>query len=164
MLGEERAVLDQQPLPQGPFGLAHGTAEVVVELDGDVGDALLGQVLGDVDLAVVFTPPTGQKLDDRFGPASHLVVSSSPPELLITGSGEGTELRRLLELADPTLTGVTEGVLHVSVRAASCDNPDGPGAAQFPACHIHQQDWGVPVRINGDGQSRLVLLLAGLAD
>jgi hypothetical protein len=119
---------------------------------------------GSIDLEVVFTPPTGQKLDDRFGPASHLVVSSSPPELLTAGSGDGTDLRRQIELADPALTGVPEGVLHVSVRAASCDDPDAPGAAQFPACHIHQQDWGVPVRISADGQSRLVLMLAGLAD
>jgi hypothetical protein len=119
---------------------------------------------GSIDLEVVFTPPTGQKLDDRFGPASHLVVSSSPPELLTAGSGDGTDLRRQIELADPALTGVPEGVLHVSVRAASCDDPDAPGAAEFPACHIHQQDWGVPVRISADGQSRLVLMLAGLAD
>ena len=121
-------------------------------------------VAGDVELEVVFTPPTGQKLDDRFGPASYLVVSSSPPELLVAGAGDGTNLRRLIELADPALTAVTEGVLHVSVRAASCDDPDAPGAAEFPACHIHQQDWGVPVRISAGGQSRLVLMLAGLAD
>jgi hypothetical protein len=119
---------------------------------------------GGVELEVVFTPPTGQKLDDRFGPASHLVVSSSPPELLATGAGDGTDLHRPIELADPALTGVAKGVLHVSVRAASCDDPDAPGAAEFPACHIHQQDWGVPVRISADGQSRLVLMLAGLAD
>ena len=53
-------------------------------------------------------------------------------------------------------------MLHVSVRAASCDDPDAPGAAEFPACHVHQQDWGVPVRITADGAARLALVLAGL--
>ena len=37
---------------------------------------------------------------------------------------------------------VGEGVLHVAARAASCD-VEGENAA----CHIHQQDWGVPIRI-----------------
>ena len=39
---------------------------------------------------------------------------------------------------------VGEGVLHVSAMAASCD--DDP-ANEYPACHVHQQDWGVPVRL-----------------
>lgn len=34
---------------------------------------------------------------------------------------------------------MTEGVLHVSAMAASCD--DDP-AIEYPACHVHQQDWG----------------------
>jgi hypothetical protein len=67
-----------------------------------------------------------------------------------------------LTIADPAVTGITEGVLHVSVRAASCDDPDSPGAAEFPACHVHQQDWGVPVRISAGGVRRLALVLAGL--
>ena len=33
---------------------------------------------GEVDLEVVFTPPPGQKLDDRYGPATRLVVSATP--------------------------------------------------------------------------------------
>jgi hypothetical protein len=118
---------------------------------------------GVLDLEVVFTPPSGQKLDDRYGPSTYLVVSSSPPELLVDGAGSGTDLRRPLEVADPAESGVAGGVLHVSVRAASCDDPDAPGAAEFPACHVHQQDWGVPVRIVGDGSARLVLVLSGLA-
>ena len=64
--------------------------------------------------------------------------------------------------ADPASTGVSEGVLHVSVRAASCDDSDAPGAAEFPACHVHQQDWGVPVRLDAGGAKRLPLVLAGL--
>ena len=117
---------------------------------------------GTFDLEVVFTPPSGQKLDDRYGPSTYLVVSSSPPELLIDGAGSGTDLRRPLVVADPAVTGVGSGVLHVSVRAASCDDPDAEGAAEFPACHVHQQDWGVPVRVGATGAARLALVLAGL--
>jgi thiol-disulfide isomerase/thioredoxin len=117
---------------------------------------------GELDLEVLFTPPEGQKLDDRYGPSTFVVVSSSPPELLVSGAASGPDLRRALVLADPGDTGVSEGVLHVSVRAASCDDPDAPGAAEFPACHVHQQDWGVPVTIEADGVRRLALVLAGL--
>ncbi|MBI1378005.1 MAG: redoxin domain-containing protein [Frankiales bacterium] len=117
---------------------------------------------GPLDLEVLFTPPPGQKLDDRYGPSTYLVVSASPPALLSDGAGSGTDLRAPLVLADPAESGVEEGVLHVSVRAASCDDPDAPGAAEFPACHVHQQDWGVPVRLTPDGARRLALVLAGL--
>jgi hypothetical protein len=117
---------------------------------------------GALDLEVLFTPPAGQKLDDRYGPSTYLVVSASPPELLVEGAGSGTDLGRALRIADPVDSGVDAGVLHVSVRAASCDDPDAPGAAEFPACHVHQQDWGVPVRITPDGSARLALVLAGL--
>jgi thiol-disulfide isomerase/thioredoxin len=133
---------------------------------------------GGFDLEVVFEPPPGQKLDDRYGPSTFLVVSSSPPELLESGAGSGTELRRRLVIADRHVhaddvgraseadveddAAAESGVLHVSVRAASCDDPEAPGAAEFPACHVHQQDWGVPVRIARDGDRRLTLVLAGL--
>lgn len=43
--------------------------------------------------------------------------------------------------------------------AASCD--DDP-ANEYPACHVHQQDWGVPVRVTADGAARLPLVLAGM--
>lgn len=115
---------------------------------------------GAVELEVVFEPPPGEKLDERYGPSTHLVVSSTPTELLVEGAGGGPELRRTLVLAGD----VAEGVLHVSVRAASCDDPDAPGAAEFPACHVHQQDWGVPVTVTPDGVARLALMLAGLDD
>ncbi len=52
---------------------------------------------------------------------------------------------------------VGDGVLHVAARAASCDEAGGEGAA----CHLHQQDWGVPVRIDPDGPTTLTLPLAG---
>ncbi|MFI8939061.1 NHL domain-containing thioredoxin family protein [Streptomyces syringium] len=110
---------------------------------------------GGLRLDVVFQAPTGQKLDTRYGPSTRLLVSSTPPELLAEGSGTGTDLGRDLVLAD----GVTEGVLHVSAMAASCD--DDP-ENEYPACHMHQQDWGVPVRVVPGGAERLPLVLAGL--
>ncbi|RUP64157.1 Thiol-disulfide oxidoreductase YkuV [Streptomyces sp. NP10] len=110
---------------------------------------------GTLRLDVVFQAPAGQKLDTRYGPSTRLLVSATPPELLADGSGAGTDLGRDLVLAD----GVTEGVLHVSAMAASCD--DDP-ANEYPACHVHQQDWGVPVRVTAAGVSRLALVLAGM--
>ncbi|MFD6970280.1 NHL domain-containing thioredoxin family protein [Streptomyces sp. NPDC059979] len=112
---------------------------------------------GTLRLDVVFQAPTGQKLDTRYGPSTRLLVSSTPPELLATGEGAGTDLFRELAL-NPD---VTEGVLHVSAMAASCD--DDP-SNEYPACHVHQQDWGVPVRVTADGASRLPLVLAGMDD
>ncbi len=117
---------------------------------------------GELDLDVLFTPPRGQKLDDRYGPSTYLVVSASPTELLVSGAGSGTDLRVPLVIADPASTGLATGVLHVSVRAASCDDPDAPGAADYPACHLHQQDWGVPIVVVPGGTTRLSLVLAGL--
>jgi thiol-disulfide isomerase/thioredoxin len=110
---------------------------------------------GALRLDVVFQAPAGQKLDTRYGPSTRLLISATPPELLADGAGAGTDLARDLVLAD----GVTEGVLHVSAMAASCD--DDP-AVEYPACHVHQQDWGVPVRIVEGGVARLGLVLAGL--
>lgn len=104
---------------------------------------------------MVFQAPAGQKLDVRYGPSTRLLVSSTPPELLAEGSGPGTDLSRDLVLAE----GFTEGVLHVSAMAASCD--DDP-ANEYPACHVHQQDWGVPVSVTAGGTSRLPLVLAGM--
>ncbi|KJK52419.1 NHL domain-containing thioredoxin family protein [Streptomyces sp. NRRL F-4428] len=112
---------------------------------------------GMLRLDVVFQAPSGQKLDTRYGPSTRLLVSSTPPELLAGGEGAGTDLFRELEL-NPA---VTEGVLHVSAMAASCD--DDP-ANEYPACHVHQQDWGVPVRVTADGAARLPLVLAGMDD
>jgi hypothetical protein len=109
---------------------------------------------GDVELRVVFTPPPGQKLDERYGPATRLVVSSTPPALLREGDGTGSELSRRIVLD----AHVGDGVLHVAAMAASCD--DDP-SVEFPACHVHQQDWGVPVRLVDGGPPGLTLHLAG---
>ncbi|MGW2983507.1 NHL domain-containing thioredoxin family protein [Streptomyces goshikiensis] len=110
---------------------------------------------GTLRLDVVFQAPSGQKLDTRYGPSTRLLVSSTPPELLLGGEGAGTDLFRELAL-NPELT---EGVLHVSAMAASCDDdPDN----EYPACHVHQQDWGVPVSVTASGATRLPLVLAGM--
>jgi hypothetical protein len=85
-------------------------------------------------------------------------VSATPPELLAAGAGPGSDLSRELVLTSAP-DGPTEGVLHVSAMAASCD--DDP-ANEYPACHVHQQDWGVPVRLTQGGATRLPLVLAGM--
>ncbi|MFD0316207.1 NHL domain-containing thioredoxin family protein [Streptomyces flavalbus] len=113
------------------------------------------EVAGKLRLEVVFQPPPGQRLDTREGPSTRLLVSATPPELLWHGEGAGDGLSRALEL-DPA---VAEGVLHVSATAASCDaDPANP----YPACHVHQRDWGVPVRLTDSGTDRLALVLAAL--
>lgn len=109
---------------------------------------------GELSLEVAFTPAPGQKLDTRYGPSTRLQVSASPPELLLDGAGDGTDLTRSLRL-DPA---VAEGVLHVTAQAASCD--DDPGI-EFPACHLAQQDWGVPVRLVDGAPAELRLPLLG---
>ncbi len=107
---------------------------------------------GEVSLRVVFTPPSGQKLDERHGPATRLVVTATPPALLRDGEGTGTDLARRLVLDRH----VGDGVLHVAAMAASCDDD---AAVEFPACHVHQQDWGVPVRLVEGAPAALTLVL-----
>jgi len=106
---------------------------------------------GELELEVVFEPPPGEKMDDRYGPSTFVKVSASPAELLLDGAGGGVELGRTLRL-NPE---IAEGVLHVSAKAASCD--DG----EFPACHLHQQDWGIPVKLVQGAAARLPLVLRG---
>lgn len=109
---------------------------------------------GEVRLDVVFTPATGQKYDDRYGPSTRLQVSSTPPGLLLDGAGDDVPLDRVLRL-DPS---VPEGVLHVTAHAASCD---ADPAIEYPACHLNAQDWGVPVRLVDGGATTLTLPLHG---
>jgi thiol-disulfide isomerase/thioredoxin len=111
------------------------------------------EVAAEVSLRITFEPPPGQKVDDRFGPSSQLMITSTPPSLIRDGEGRGTELSRRLTL-DPA---VADGVLHIAARAASCDVGSGEGGA----CHVHQQDWGVPVRVTPQGDATLQLPLGG---
>ena len=123
-------------------GFAHSTQRPVTEIAG-----------GALEIVVDFQPPPGQKVDDRFGPSTQLLVTATPAALIRQGEGRGTDLSRVVVI-DPA---VGDGVLHVAARAASCDAHGGEGAA----CHLHQQDWGVPVRVTPDGDARLVLPLSG---
>ena len=109
---------------------------------------------GELTLDVVFTPAAGQKYDDRFGPSTRLQVSATPPELLLDGAGDSGPLTRRLVL-NPQ---VGDGVLHVTAQAASCD---ADPAIEYPACHLAQQDWGVPVRVVAGGPATLTLPLHG---
>lgn len=109
---------------------------------------------GKFTLQVAFTPPTGQHFDNSFGPATKLSVSATPSELLLDGAGEGAELTRTLVIND-----ATNGVLHVTVSAATCDHD-----VEHAACHLHQQDWGIPVRVVADGADHLDLMLRGMAE
>ena len=110
---------------------------------------------GRFSLAIAFTPPSGEHFDDRYGPSSRLVVEASPPELLAQGAGSGPELTRTLVIADAAAS----GVLHVTVSAATCDD-----TGEHAACHLHQQDWGIPIRVTPTGSDHLDLMLRGLAD
>ena len=115
---------------------------------------------GLLELTVRFTAPTGQKLDDRWGDPTQLKISSTPPELLVAGGGTSVGLLRTLELAE----GIPEGVLHITARAAACDGPENEDGEipDHAACHLYQQDWGIPVLLTDDGDTELVLDLRGM--
>ncbi|AEV81089.1 hypothetical protein ACWT_0075 [Actinoplanes sp. SE50] len=108
---------------------------------------------GEVTLDVIFTPAPGQKLDSQFGSPVRLTVSASPAELLLDGAGVTTELSRRLVL-NPA---VPKGVLQVVAQAATCDVD-----AEFGACHLTRQDWGVPIVVDPAAPDRLPLILRGL--
>jgi thiol-disulfide isomerase/thioredoxin len=107
---------------------------------------------GQVTIDVTFSAPPGQKLDERYGPSTYLVVSSTPKELLLEGSGNSVELLRSIVL-NPE---IDEGVLHVAAKGASCDESD-----QGAQCHIHQQDWGIPIKQSAQGSKTVDLVLSG---
>jgi DNA-binding beta-propeller fold protein YncE len=109
---------------------------------------------GEVSLVVSFTPPTGQKLDHRWGDPTRLTVSSTPGDLLVRGAGSERGLTRELTLARD----VPDGILHVSVQAAACDgDPDSGEVPEHAACHLYQQDWGIPVVIDPTAPAELHL-------
>ena len=110
-----------------------------------------------LDLEIGFTVPAGQKLDDRWGDPTHLQVSSTPPELITAGAGGEDGLTRSLTL-NPE---VASGVLHITVRAAACDGEPGGEIPLHAACHLYQQDWGIPVVLDPSGESTLQLDLRG---
>ncbi|HEY0806070.1 MAG TPA: NHL domain-containing thioredoxin family protein, partial [Pseudonocardiaceae bacterium] len=134
----------ERPIPPG------AAAQLVAGPPRQVTRPPVDLVPGEVTLNVVFQPPPGQKLDGRYGPSTRVQVTSSPPELISSGAGAGTDLARTLVLNG----NVGHGVLHVVAQAASCDDD-----ADHPACRLTRQDWGVPVRLIADGATRLLLVL-----
>ncbi|MDQ0278056.1 thiol-disulfide isomerase/thioredoxin/sugar lactone lactonase YvrE [Arthrobacter silviterrae] len=115
---------------------------------------------GELALKVNFSAPTGQKLDDRWGDPTQLKISSTPPELLVSGGGTSVGLSRTLVLSPD----VPEGVLHLTARAAACDGPEDANGEipDHAACHLYQQDWGIPVLLAADGATELALDLRGM--
>lgn len=113
---------------------------------------------GDLEITVGFTAPTGQKLDDRWGDPTQLKISSSPEELILEGAGNSEGLRRSLRL-NPS---VSEGVLHITARAAACDGAPGEEIPMHAACHLYQQDWGIPVTLEEGADTGLELDLRGI--
>ncbi|RJN32795.1 NHL domain-containing thioredoxin family protein [Nesterenkonia natronophila] len=113
---------------------------------------------GEFGLSVSFQAPTGQKLDYRWGDPTQLQVSSTPADLITSGAGATEGLYRTLQLnAD-----ITEGVLHITARAAACDGDPGEDIPMHAACHLYQQDWGIPVVLDDVGDQELNLDLRGL--
>lgn len=125
--------LTRIPLDRETQAAVSGTAHRTARATTDIGP-------GRLDLDIAFTAPSGTKLDTTFGPATRVSVSATPPELIADGAGESTDLNRTLRLAE----GIGEGVLHVTAMAACCD---ADPAVEYPACHVYQQDWGIPVRV-----------------
>ena len=112
---------------------------------------------GPLALTVRFAAPKGQKLDDRWGDPTQLKISASPENLLVSGGGTSVGLVRELVLSPD----VPEGVLHITARAAACDGEPGGEIPDHAACHLYQQDWGIPV-VLGSGSGELTLDLRGL--
>src|SRR5690625_4978256 len=108
---------------------------------------------GPVTIGVSFTVPAGQKLDDRWGDPTFLQVSATPPELLVSGDGGAEGLSRDIVI-NPDLDG---GVLHLTARAAACDGEPGGEIPLHAACHLYQQDWGIPVELKDSAPRELHL-------
>ena len=114
---------------------------------------------GEVALEVTFVPPAGQKLDFRWGDPTRLDVSSTPDALLVSGAGRAEGLTRTLVLRD----GIGSGTLHISVQAAACDgDPETGEVPEHAACHLFQQDWGIPVTLDPTADATLALDLRGV--
>ena len=113
---------------------------------------------GKHEILVRFAAPKGQKLDDRWGDPTQLKISASPEELVLDGAGTSVGLTRTLEL-NPE---VADGVLHITARAAACDGEPGGEIPDHAACHLYQQDWGIPVVLDADGENELLLDLRGV--
>jgi thiol-disulfide isomerase/thioredoxin len=95
---------------------------------------------GEVTVTVAFTPPAGETLDDRYGPATSLAITG-----LAGGPSQGPELTRRIRVG-------TESRLRASAYAASCAEH-----AEHPACHLARRDWDLRVVPGGPTSVELVL-------
>jgi hypothetical protein len=95
---------------------------------------------GEVTVTVMFTPPPGETLDDRYGPATSLTIAG-----LAGGASQGRELTRRIRIG-------SEQRLRASAYVASCDE-----AAEHPACHLVRRDWDLRVVPGGPTRVELVL-------
>ncbi|MGY5319133.1 NHL domain-containing thioredoxin family protein [Neomicrococcus lactis] len=138
------------PLPKEALRVDEGSAQVT--------RPRTPVAAGEHQLVVRFAAPKGQKLDDRWGDPTQLKISSSPENLLVEGAGTSVGLTRTLVL-NPN---VPEGVLHITARAAACDGEPGGEIPDHAACHLYQQDWGIPVLLAEDGATELELDLRGV--
>ena len=114
---------------------------------------------GDVTLAVAFTPPTGQKLDHRWGDPTQLMVSSSPDRAPARG-------RRHRAGADPHAAPRParrqRHPAHLGAAAACDGDPVTGEVPEHAACHLYQQDWGIPVVLQDGEPDALTLDLRGV--
>ncbi|MDY3049205.1 MAG: NHL domain-containing thioredoxin family protein [Rothia sp. (in: high G+C Gram-positive bacteria)] len=113
---------------------------------------------GALDFTARFSAPAGQKLDTRWGDPTQLKISSTPEDFILEGAGTAQGLTRHLVL-NPQ---ITEAVLHITARAAACDGEPGGEIPDHAACHLYQQDWGLPVKVTSQGAAELVLDLRGV--
>ena len=95
---------------------------------------------GEVTVTVAFTPPPGETLDDRYGPATSLTITG-----LAGGASQGPELTRRIRIG-------SEQRLRASAYAASCAE-----VAEHPACHLARRDWDLRVVPGGPTRVELVL-------
>jgi thiol-disulfide isomerase/thioredoxin len=112
---------------------AHRLTRIPLRRTVDVGP-------GEVTLTVAFTPPAGETLDDRYGPATSLTVTG-----LAGGPSQGPQLSRRIRIG-------TESRLRASAYAASCD-----AGAEHPACHLARRDWDLRVVPGGPTSLDLAL-------
>jgi thiol-disulfide isomerase/thioredoxin len=124
VLGDELVVVESA---------AHRLTRLPLRRTVDVGP-------GEVTVTVAFTPPAGETLDDRYGPATSLTVTG-----LAGGPSQGPELTRRIRVG-------TEPRLRASAYAASCDEH-----AEHPACHLARRDWDLRVVPGGPTSVELVL-------
>ena len=125
---DERAEPADEPVAELALGRADRAAELVVELDGQVGDALGGQVGGDVDLAAAHDAEVD---DGAAGLGVEAVVGRREAGLLEPGrAAPATACRpsiqpRNCQIARKSSTSLISGV---PVSASSSGSP--PGAAR----------------------------------